>query len=71
MAPIEIVVADITDETVDAIVTGVYGYPAEQAADIAIRTLTATPTKVETIRLIAYDPPAAAILEAAMRIVVG
>ena len=49
-----------------AIATGVYGYPPEQAADIAIRTLTATPTKVETIRLVAYDPPAAAILEATM-----
>jgi O-acetyl-ADP-ribose deacetylase len=38
-----------------AIATGIYGFPAAEAARIAVRTLRATPTRVNTIRLIAYD----------------
>jgi len=38
-----------------AISTGVYGYPGEQAARIAVRTLLATPTEVELVRLVAFD----------------
>ncbi len=38
-----------------AIATGVYGYPPEQAAAIAVRTLRSTPTTVERIRLVAFD----------------
>ena len=38
-----------------AISTGIYGYPADQAARIAIDTLRATPTKVELARLVAFD----------------
>ena len=38
-----------------AISTGIYGYPAEEAAEIAITTLRSTPTKVELARLVAFD----------------
>jgi O-acetyl-ADP-ribose deacetylase len=38
-----------------AISTGVYGYPAEEAADIAVATLRSTPTSVELARLVAFD----------------
>jgi O-acetyl-ADP-ribose deacetylase len=40
---------------IPAIATGVYGYPPEEAARIAVRTLRATPSGVETVRLIAFD----------------
>jgi O-acetyl-ADP-ribose deacetylase len=49
-----------------AIATGVYGYPAQQAARIAVETIRATPTAVEHIRLIAFDQPARDILQAAL-----
>jgi O-acetyl-ADP-ribose deacetylase (regulator of RNase III) len=38
-----------------AISTGVYGYPAEEAATIAVDTVRATPTSVELVRLVAFD----------------
>ena len=38
-----------------AISTGIYGYPPEQAARIAVATLRATPTRVARIRLVAFD----------------
>ncbi|GAB3189780.1 O-acetyl-ADP-ribose deacetylase (regulator of RNase III) [Micromonospora palomenae] len=38
-----------------AIATGVYGFPPEQAATIAISTISATPTQVERVRLVAFD----------------
>ncbi|HKT02042.1 MAG TPA: O-acetyl-ADP-ribose deacetylase [Rugosimonospora sp.] len=38
-----------------AIATGVYGYPPDQAARIAVATLSHAPTKVATIRLVAFD----------------
>jgi O-acetyl-ADP-ribose deacetylase (regulator of RNase III) len=38
-----------------AISTGIYGYPREQAARVAVRTLRSTPTQVELIRLVAFD----------------
>jgi O-acetyl-ADP-ribose deacetylase (regulator of RNase III) len=38
-----------------AISTGIYGYPAGEAAGIAIRTLQTSPTSVELARLVAFD----------------
>jgi O-acetyl-ADP-ribose deacetylase len=38
-----------------AISTGVYGYPAEEAATIALDTIRSTPTSVELVRLVAFD----------------
>jgi O-acetyl-ADP-ribose deacetylase (regulator of RNase III) len=38
-----------------AISTGIYGYPAEEAARIATETVRSTPTKVELERLVAFD----------------
>ena len=38
-----------------AIATGLYGYPTAEAARIARETLADAPTKVELIRLVAYD----------------
>ncbi len=49
-----------------AIATGVYGYPPERAAEIAVRTLRSTPTKVERIRLVAFDGYTRDLLRAAL-----
>lgn len=38
-----------------AISTGVYGYPPEQAAAVAVDTLTTVPTSVALVRLVAFD----------------
>jgi O-acetyl-ADP-ribose deacetylase len=38
-----------------AISTGVYGYPPELAADVAVQTLRTTHTRVEFVRLVAFD----------------
>ncbi len=38
-----------------AISTGIYGYPPEAAAEVAIRALRATPTQVATAVLVAFD----------------
>ncbi|MGO9560238.1 MAG: macro domain-containing protein [Acidimicrobiales bacterium] len=38
-----------------AIATGVYGYPPGEAARIAVHTLSATPSQVQVIRLVAFD----------------
>ena len=38
-----------------AISTGVYAYPPALAADVAVQTLRSTPTRVEVIRLVAFD----------------
>jgi O-acetyl-ADP-ribose deacetylase (regulator of RNase III) len=38
-----------------AISTGIYGYPAEEAAEIAVSTVQTTPTAVELVRLVAFD----------------
>jgi len=40
-----------------AISTGVYGYPPEQAAEVAVTTLSAAASSVELIRLVAFDAP--------------
>jgi O-acetyl-ADP-ribose deacetylase (regulator of RNase III) len=38
-----------------AISTGIYGFPREQAAGIAVRTLRDTPTGVDSAVLVAFD----------------
>ena len=38
-----------------AISTGVYGYPAEEAATVAVDTIRSTSTSVELVRLVAFD----------------
>ncbi|HWI04344.1 MAG TPA: O-acetyl-ADP-ribose deacetylase [Acidimicrobiales bacterium] len=38
-----------------AISTGIYGYPAEEAATIAVNTVRSTPSSVELVRLVAFD----------------
>jgi O-acetyl-ADP-ribose deacetylase (regulator of RNase III) len=38
-----------------AISTGIYGYPSEAAARIAVDTIRSTPTGVELVRLVAFD----------------
>jgi O-acetyl-ADP-ribose deacetylase (regulator of RNase III) len=38
-----------------AVSTGVYGYPPDQAARVAVETIRATSTAVELVRLVAFD----------------
>ena len=47
-----------------AISTGLYGYPRDLAADVAIETLRSAATQVELARLVAFDAPTLAIYEA-------
>jgi len=49
-----------------AIATGIYGFPPEQAAKIAVETIRSTPTAVERVRLIAFDQAARDLIEAAL-----
>ena len=49
-----------------AISTGIYGYPAPEAAQVAVRTLRSTPTKVELVRLVAFDDTTRDLYEAAL-----
>lgn len=51
---------------VPAIATGVYGYPTEQAAMIAVDTLRQTRTDVELIKLVAFDQGTEEALRAAL-----
>jgi O-acetyl-ADP-ribose deacetylase (regulator of RNase III) len=50
-----------------AISTGIYGYPAEEAAEIAVTTLRRTPTDVELARLVAFDGRTLALYERLLR----
>lgn len=49
-----------------AIATGAYGFPSEEAARIAVATIKSTPTKVELIRLAAFDDVTRGNLAAAL-----
>jgi O-acetyl-ADP-ribose deacetylase len=40
---------------IPAIATGIYGFPAGRAAQIAVATIRATRTAVERVRLVAFD----------------
>ncbi|WP_432906588.1 O-acetyl-ADP-ribose deacetylase [Micromonospora matsumotoense] len=62
-------VADTLDArtvAIPAIATGVYGYPPDQAARIAVATIRSTPTRLERIRLVAFDDDTHAHLRAAL-----
>ena len=55
-------VMEVADElgartvSIPAISTGVYGYPADDAAQVAVRTLRSARSNVELVRLVAFDP---------------
>jgi O-acetyl-ADP-ribose deacetylase len=49
-----------------AISTGVYGYPFELAAPIAVRTVRETPTNVEEVRFVLFDDEAYRAFERAL-----
>ncbi|TDD65142.1 O-acetyl-ADP-ribose deacetylase [Jiangella aurantiaca] len=49
-----------------AISTGIYGYPPDQAARIAVDTVRSVPTRVELIRLVAFDRVTYDLLTAAL-----
>ncbi len=49
-----------------AIATGVYGFPAERAAKIAVETIRSAPTAVEKVHLMAFDEPTRDLLAAAL-----
>lgn len=46
--------------------TGIYGWPLDDAAQIAVRTVRETPTDVAEARFVAFDDRAAAALRAAL-----
>jgi O-acetyl-ADP-ribose deacetylase len=50
-----------------AVSTGVYGWPADDAARIALRTVRDTPTRVEEARFVLFDGRALAAFETALR----
>lgn len=50
-----------------AISTGAYGYPAEEAARTALETLGETSTRVELVRLVAFDQKALDLYERLLR----
>jgi O-acetyl-ADP-ribose deacetylase (regulator of RNase III) len=50
-----------------AIATGVYGFPSNRAAQIAVATITSTTTAVARVRLVAFDQPTFDHLTAALQ----
>ena len=49
-----------------AIATGVYGFPPDQAAQIAVASIRSAPTAVERVRLVAFDENTFNLLMAAL-----
>jgi O-acetyl-ADP-ribose deacetylase (regulator of RNase III) len=49
-----------------AISTGIYGYPLDEAATIAVRTIRSADTQVEEVRFVLFDGEAMAAFEAAL-----
>lgn len=49
-----------------AIATGVYGFPPQLAAQIAVATIRSAPTAVERVRLVAFDEATRGLLAAAL-----
>ncbi len=49
-----------------AISTGVYGYPREQAAEIAVAAVTGTETRVDRVVLCAFDDETAGLYRSAL-----
>jgi O-acetyl-ADP-ribose deacetylase (regulator of RNase III) len=49
-----------------AISTGVYGYPVEPAAEIAVSTVRETPTSVELVQFVCFDAAARRAYEVAL-----
>jgi O-acetyl-ADP-ribose deacetylase len=49
-----------------AISTGIYGYPLELAAPVALQAVTSASTKVEEVRFVLFDEPAYAAFAAAL-----
>ncbi len=49
-----------------AISAGIYGYPAAGAAEVAVRTLRSTPSKVERVVLVAFDVRMLHVLQGAL-----
>ncbi|MCH0542424.1 O-acetyl-ADP-ribose deacetylase [Streptomyces sp. MUM 203J] len=50
-----------------AVSTGVYGWPMEDGARIAVETVRTVRTRVEEVRFVLFDAPAYAAFEAAVR----
>ncbi|MFI6376262.1 macro domain-containing protein [Streptomyces sp. NPDC050546] len=50
-----------------AISTGVYGYPMEEAAGIAVDTVRTARTDVEEVRFVLFDAPAYEVFAARLR----
>lgn len=50
-----------------AISTGIFGFPPDRAARIAVDTLRSTRTSVERVRLMAFDPKTRALLTATLQ----
>ena len=50
-----------------AISTGAFGFPADAAAQIAVRTIRSTPTEVEAVRLVAFDRRTLDLYDGALR----
>jgi O-acetyl-ADP-ribose deacetylase (regulator of RNase III) len=49
-----------------AISTGIYGYPLEQATEIAVSTVRAADTNVELVRFVCFDARTRAVYDAAL-----